>query len=496
MTRYILAIDQGTTSSRAMIFDDQGAVVATCQQEITQYFPEDGWVEHDGMEIIRTVIDTVAAALKKLPDGETIAAVGITNQRETTLIWDRKTGEPIHRAIVWQDRRTADLCRQLKQDGHEESIRDKTGLLLDPYFSASKIKWILDHVEGVRRRAEQGELAFGTLDSFILWHLTGGRVHATDVTNASRTLLFNIRDMAWDPELIRLFDIPEALLPEVHACDHHFGDVPAELFGQKMAITGIAGDQQAALIGQDCLEPGQIKATYGTGGFIMMNTGDQIISSQNRLLTTVAYQMGGQVAYALEGSFFSAGSAIQWLRDGLGIIDSAADCEALARSIDSTGGVYMVPAFTGLGAPHWTPEARGTLFGLTRATGKAEIVRAALESVAFQTADLLAAMAQDANISFDILKVDGGMVVNQWLLQFLADILQLEVIRPRVSETTAYGVALIAGLGAGLYDRVNKMSIFYRYHSVASVKVVAEDTVLQKNNWNNAVRSTCYYSDR
>lgn len=495
MTHYILAIDQGTTSSRAMIFDDQGAVVTSSQQEITQYFPEDGWVEHDGMEIIRTVMDTVAEVLSKLPDGQTIAAVGITNQRETTLIWDRKTGEPIYPAIVWQDRRTAGLCRQMKQEGHEKMVRDKTGLLLDPYFSASKIKWILDHVRGARRRAEQGELAFGTVDSFILWHLTGGRVHATDVTNASRTLLFNIREMAWDPELIRLFDLPKALLPEVHACDHHFGDVAAEMFGQKMAITGIAGDQQAALIGQNCLEPGQIKATFGTGGFIMMNTGDKIISSQNRLLTTVAYQMGGQVAYALEGSFFSAGSAIQWLRDGLGIIDSAEECEELARSIDSTGGVYLVPAFTGLGAPHWSPDARGSLFGLTRATGKAEIVRAALESVAFQTGDLLAAMQQDANLSFEALKVDGGMVTNSWLLQFLADILQLQVIRPRLAETTAYGVSLLAGLGAGLYNRVNKISVFCRYHTVIGAKVVVEDTVFQKNAWKNAVRSTCYYSD-
>ena len=496
MTRYLLAIDQGTTSTRAMIFDDQGQVISSFQTEFTQYFPQDGWVEHDGMEIMRTVIDVMGKALDSLPDGTSPVAIGITNQRETTLVWDRKTGEPIYPAIVWQDRRTAGYCQKMKRDGLENTVSEKTGLLLDPYFSATKVKWILDNVEGARARAEKGELAFGTVDSFILWHLTKGKIHATDVTNASRTMLFNIRDMAWDKELLRLFDVPEALLPSVHACDHHFGDVDASLFGQSIPITGIAGDQQAALIGQNCFAEGQIKCTYGTGGFIMMNTGDKIIRSQNRLLTTVGYQIQGDITYALEGSFFCAGSSVQWLRDGLKIIESASETEDLARSIDTSNGVYMVPAFTGLGAPHWNPDARGTLFGLTRATGRAEIARATLEAVGFQTADLLEAMQQDANMSFDALKVDGGMVNNAWLLQFLADIMQVDVIRPSVSETTAFGAALLAGVGVGLFSTVNKLSIFYRYHNVTRPKMIESDIIPHKSNWQNAVKSTCYYSNK
>lgn len=494
MTHYLLAIDQGTTSTRAMILDDQGQVISSHQTEFTQYFPHDGWVEHDGMEIIRTVMDVMGQALNNMPAGTSPVALGITNQRETTLVWDRDSGEPVYPAIVWQDRRTAGLCEKMKQGGREKMVSEKTGLLLDPYFSATKIKWILDNVAGARERAEKGELAFGTVDSFILWHLTGGKIHATDVTNASRTMLFNIRDMAWDKDLLELFDIPEALLPSVHACDHHFGDVDARLFGQTIAITGIAGDQQAALIGHNCFDGGQVKCTYGTGGFIMMNTGNKIIRSQNRLLTTVAYQIQGETAYALEGSFFCAGSAVQWLRDGLRIIDSASETEDLARSIDSSAGVYMVPAFTGLGAPHWNPDARGALFGLTRATGKAEIVRATLESVGFQTADLLEAMQQDTNMSCPALKVDGGMVSNGWLIQFLADIMQVEVIRPKMPEVTAYGVALLAGVGAGVFDRVNGLSIFDRYHAVTRPKMVAGETVSQKTNWKDALKSTCYYS--
>ncbi len=494
MSRYLLALDQGTTSTRAMIFDDQGQVISSHQTEFTQYFPNDGWVEHDGMEIIHTVMDVVAQALNSLPVGTAPVAMGITNQRETTLIWDRETGEPIYPAIVWQDRRTADLCDKMKQEGLENKVSEKTGLLLDPYFSATKVKWILDNVTGARARAEKGELAFGTVDSFIVWHLTKGKIHATDVTNASRTMLYNIRDMAWDKELLQMFDVPRAILPSVHACDHHFGDVDASLFGQTIPITAIAGDQQAALIGQNCMQAGQIKCTYGTGGFIMMNTGDKIIQSQNRLLSTVAYQIQGEVAYALEGSFFCAGSAVQWLRDGLKIIDTASETEELARSINSSDGVYMVPAFTGLGAPHWNPAARGTLFGLSRATGKAEIARATLESIGFQTADLLETMQQDTDMSFDALKVDGGMVNNGWLLQFLADIMQIEVIRPKVTETTAFGVALLAGIGIGLFNKVNKLSTFYRYHNRITPKMVIDETILQKNNWRNAVKSTCYYA--
>jgi len=349
MTHFLMAIDQGTTSSRAMIFDEQGQLHISCQKEFAQYFPQDGWVEHEGMEIIKSVMDTVRQALEKMPDGAVPSAIGITNQRETTLVWNRNTGEPIYPAIVWQDRRTADLCRKMKEDGLEDMITEKTGLLLDPYFSATKIKWILDNVKGARERAEKGELAFGTVDSFLLWHLTKGAVHCTDVTNASRTMLFNIQDMTWDARLLELFDVPAALLPDVKACDHHFGYTDASLFGPSIPITAMAGDQQAALIGQSCFEAGQIKCTYGTGGFVMMNIGDKIIRSQNRLLTTVAYQIKGKTAYALEGSFFCAGSAVQWLRDGLKIIKTAEETEALARSVDSSGGVYLVPAFTGLG---------------------------------------------------------------------------------------------------------------------------------------------------
>ncbi len=492
MTKYLLAIDQGTTSSRAMVFDERGQVMASAQQEFPQYFPHDGWVEHDGMEILRSVMDVLSQVMDSLPDGIYPTAMGITNQRETTLIWDRDTGVPIAPAIVWQDRRTTDLCQKMKQDGLEERVSEKTGLLLDPYFSATKIKWILDNVGGARARADRGELAFGTVDSFLLWHLTEGQVHGTDVSNAARTLLFNIRDMAWDPDLLHLFDIPESLLSQVKASDHHFGDMT--LFDQSIPITGIAGDQQAALIGQNCLSPGQVKCTYGTGGFIMMNVGDKIIRSQNRLLTTVAYEIQGKVAYALEGSFFCAGSAVQWLRDGLKIITHASETEALARSVDSTGGVYMVPAFTGLGAPHWNPAARGSLLGLTRGTGRAEIARAALESVGYQTADLLAAMTQDTGISCEGLRVDGGMVGNDWLLQFLADVLQVGVVCAQVPETTAYGVARLAGIGSGVFRALDERSEGAEKNNPRMPGMDVGHAISLRENWNNAVKSTCYYS--
>ena len=492
MTDFLLAIDQGTTSTRAMIFDDQGQVAAMSQMPFSQSFPHDGWVEHDGMEIIQTVTRVVEQALADLPAGASVSAAGITNQRETTLIWDRETGVPVYPAIVWQDRRTAGLCHEMIEDGLQAMVSEKTGLLLDPYFSATKIKWILDHVDGARARADKGELAFGTVDSFILWHLTGGEVHQTDVTNASRTMLFNIQDMMWDMDLLRLFEVPAALLPQVKASDHHFGDMT--MFGKTIPITAMAGDQQAALIGQNCFLPGQVKCTYGTGGFIMMNVGDKPVRSQNRLLTTVAYKIQGEVAYALEGSFFCAGSAVQWLRDGLKIIKNVEETEELARSTDSSNGVYMVPALTGLGAPHWNPAARGSLFGLTRATGVAEIVRATLESVGFQTADLLTAMQQDANISFEVLKVDGGMVENGWLLQFLADIMQVGVVRPQVPETTALGISLLAGLGSGVFGSVNELSMVCPYLNVRLPKLGASDVMTQRDNWANAVKSTCYYS--
>ncbi|VAX05627.1 Glycerol kinase [hydrothermal vent metagenome] len=500
MTHYLMAIDQGTTSSRAMIFDEQGELQVSCQKTFPQYFPNDGWVEHDGREIIQSVMDVVRQALSKMPDGAIPAAIGITNQRETSLIWDRNTGEPIYPAIVWQDRRTADLCRKMKEAGLEGRIAEKTGLLLDPYFSATKIKWILDNVEGARQRAQKGELAFGTVDSFILWHLTKGAVHYTDVTNASRTMLFNIRDLSWDEELLALFDVPAALLPQVKACDHHFGHTDESLFGHSIPITAMAGDQQAALMGHGCFDAGQIKATYGTGGFIMMNIGDKFVRSQNKLLTTVAYQIKGRVAYALEGSFFCAGSAVQWLRDGLKIIETAQETEALARSIDNSGGVYLVPAFTGLGAPHWNPDARGALFGLTRATGVAEIARATLESVGFQTADLLEAMQQDANLTCQSMKVDGGMVQNDWLRQFLANVTQVEVIRPQMSETTAFGIAMLAGNTARniteTLGNVNDVSTISSYYRVTRPNVNKNAMAQQKDSWKNAVKSTCYYSKK
>lgn len=494
--RYLLSIDQGTTSSRALLFDDQGNQIAIAQEEITPSYPQNGWVEQDGMALLQSVLNTVRQVLEQYPAGKVPTAVGITNQRETTLIWDRNSGTPIYPAIVWQDRRTAGLCEDMKRAGLEEVITEKTGLLLDPYFSASKIKWILDHVAGARARADRGELAFGTVDSFILWHLTRGRVHATDVTNASRTMLFNIQSLKWDADLLDLFDVPLQLLPVVQDCDHYYGDIDPHLFGLSLPVTGVIGDQQAALIGQGCFEPGEIKCTYGTGGFIMMNIGDTFIQSQNRLLTTVAYQIQRKKAYALEGSFFSAGSAVQWLRDGLKIIQSAEETEHIAQSIDSSNGVYLVSAFTGLGAPYWNPDVRGSLFGLTQASGVAEIVRATLESVGFQTADLLEAMKKDTKIAFDALKVDGGMVGNQWLLQFLADILQVRVIRPHISETTAYGAAVIAGVGSGIFGSVKEIAGNYRYDDQVMPEMNEEESLRQKSKWKKAVESACFYSNK
>ncbi|WP_417623829.1 glycerol kinase GlpK [Paremcibacter congregatus] len=494
MTGYILALDQGTTSSRAMIFDDTGAVVARAQQEIPLSYPRDGWVELAGADILSSTFDCARQALSQMPDGTRPQALGITNQRETTLIWDRATGEPVYPAIVWQDRRTAEQCREMVAAGQEAGVTEKTGLLLDPYFSATKISWILDHVPGARARAARGELAFGTVDSFLLWHLTGGEVHATDVTNAARTLLFNIHDLAWDEALLDLFRVPAEVLPEVQACDHHFGAVKAELFGFSLPITAMAGDQQAALVGQNCLTAGDVKCTYGTGGFLMMNVGSEPVMSQNRLLSTVAYQVKGQTAYALEGSFFSAGSSIQWLRDGLGVIAHAAETEDLARSIDSCKGVYLVPAFTGLGAPHWNPDARGSLFGLTRDSGRAEIARAALESIGYQTADLIEAMQQDAGLEVGHLKVDGGMVANQWLLQFIADIIAVDVHRPRITETTSVGIAILAGIGSGMVNAIRDLSIFcvYDLHITPNRHDIEKN--IKKNGWKKALESTCYYS--
>ncbi|HED13319.1 MAG TPA: glycerol kinase [Gammaproteobacteria bacterium] len=446
----LLAIDQGTTSSRAILFQPSGRPLCTAQQEFDQIYPDDGWVEHNpeqiwqsSLQATRRMVDAAQSA------AQTIAGIGITNQRETTLVWDRKTGQPLYNAIVWQDRRTAAYCADLKREGYEILVREKTGLLLDPYFSATKIHWILQQVSGARTLAQQGRLAFGTTDSFLIWRLSGGRVHATDATNASRTLLFNIHRQCWDPELLELFDIPESMLPEVKNCADDFGHTDPTILGQQIPICGVAGDQQAAAFGQACLSPGMTKSTYGTGCFALMNTGASALTSQHKLLTTVAYRLDGKTSYALEGSIFVAGAAVQWLRDRLQIIQSAAETEALAASLDSNKGVYLVPAFTGLGVPYWDPDARGTLSGLTRDSGRAEIVRATLEAVCYQTRDLIDAMQADG-ANFTTLRVDGGMVVNRWLMQFLADIIQVTVEVPVVTETTALGAAFLAGLQQGL----------------------------------------------
>ena len=454
----ILAIDQGTTSSRAMVFDSDGVPRASAQKEIAQIYPADGWVEHDPEEIWSSTVQVCREALEQVGSG--VVSLGITNQRETTVVWERATGKPIYNAIVWQDRRTAQVCRDLAGRGLEPEVTKRSGLLLDPYFSASKLSWILDHC-GARARAEAGELAFGTVDSFLLWRLTGGRVHATDATNASRTSLFNIHSGKWDEDLLEIFGVPPEVLPEVKDSAAPFGVTDAAAIGREIPIGGVAGDQQAALIGQACFQPGMIKSTYGTGCFVILNTGDKPLASANRLLTTIAYQIGGERTYGLEGSIFIAGAAVQWLRDGLGVIESAAETESLARGLDGNKGVYLVPAFTGLGAPHWDPDARGAVFGLTRDTGAAELARAALEAVAYQTRELLDAMTADG-VAPSGLRVDGGMIGNDWLMQFLADVLDRPLERPRVAETTALGAAYLAGLQAGVFESLDDISRRWR----------------------------------
>ena len=455
MNRHIISIDQGTTSSRAILFDSGGRSVFSSQLEFTQHFPRDGWVEHDPEEIWSTTISVVQDVLKFAEENtKEIAAIGITNQRETTVVWDKATGNPVYNAIVWQDRRTAAYCESLRKQGKEQLVVDKTGLLLDPYFSGTKLNWILENVEGVRSRAEQGELAFGTIDSFLIWRLTGGISHVTDATNASRTLMFNIHQQSWDDELLELFSIPASMLPDVLDCAADFGHSDKNVIGAEIPIAGVAGDQQAALIGQACFEPGMIKSTYGTGCFMVLNTGTWALSSKNKLLTTVGYRLDGKTTYALEGSIFVAGAAVQWLRDGIGIIDSAATTESLASSLDSNNGVYIVPAFTGLGAPHWDPDARGAIFGITRDTGPAEFVRATLESICYQTLDLLEAKRRDG-VQATKLRVDGGMVANEWFCGFLADVLNITVERPEFTETTALGAAFLAGLQVGVFDSLD-----------------------------------------
>ncbi len=499
MSSHILAIDQGTTSSRAMVFRADTSIAAVAQQEFPQHFPASGWVEHEPDDIWQSTLATCRDAMQKANVvASDIAAIGITNQRETTVVWDRATGRAIHRAIVWQDRRTADICAQLKAAGLEPEISARTGLIIDPYFSGTKVAWLLDHVPGARARAERGELLFGTVDSYLLWRLTGGKVHATDATNASRTLLFNIHTGEWDDTLLQMLRVPRSMLPEVKDSSAHFGDSAAELFGGSIAIRGIAGDQQAATIGQACFAPGMMKSTYGTGCFALLNTGTTAVTSHNKLLTTIAYQLNGQRTYALEGSIFVAGSAVQWLRDGLKIIANAAESGPLADRSDPAQSVYLVPAFVGLGAPYWNPRVRGGLFGLTRNTGPAELAHAALESVCYQTHDLWAAMRADwpdAASANTVLRVDGGMAVSDWTMQRLADLLDAPVDRPVIQETTALGAAYLAGLGAGVYPEPARFADSWRLERRFKPNMSAATRTRKLKGWAAAVRGVLASDD-
>lgn len=484
----ILTIDQGTTSSRAIAFDAAGNDIASAQAEFRQLFPHDGWVEHDPEEIWSTTLKTCREVIDRLDaKNRPIAALGITNQRETTVVWERNGGRPVYNAIVWQDRRTADTCARLRENGLEATVSARTGLVVDPYFSATKLGWILDHIEDGRARAARGELLFGTIDCFLLWRLTGGRVHATDATNASRTMLFNIHEQDWDEELLRCLDIPAVMLPRIEDCAHHFGDCDADVLGRSLPICGMAGDQQAATIGQACFRAGMLKSTYGTGCFALLNTGETPIRSRNRLLTTVAYRVNGKPVYALEGSIFVAGAAVQWLRDYLRIIGTAAETEHLAAGLESNHGVYLVPAFTGLGAPYWDPMARGAIFGLTRNTGIAEIARAALESVCYQTHDLLQAMIKDAGTEPVALRVDGGMATNGWMLQALADITDVPVERPHTVETTALGAAFLAGLEAGMFDSLDDIATRWRRDARFTPTLDATVRTAMLDGWHRSV---------
>ncbi len=492
MGTHVLAIDQGTTSSRAIVFDENMRIAGVAQQEFPQHFPDSGWVEHDAEDIWTSVVKTCRDAIGTagIP-ASGIAAIGITNQRETTLVWDRTTGAPVHRAIVWQDRRTADTCARLKAEGHEPDISARTGLLLDPYFSGTKLAWVLDHVDGARARAEAGELLFGTIDSYLIWRLTGGQRHVTDATNASRTLIYNIRNGDWDDDLLGLLRIPRAMLPEVHDSAHDFGTVQPDLFGHAIPVLGVAGDQQAATVGQACFAPGMMKSTYGTGCFALLNTGAEPVASQNRLLTTIAYQIGGRPTYALEASIFVAGAVVQWLRDGLGIISDAAETQALAERADPAQDVYIVPAFVGLGAPYWDADCRGTLHGLTRGSGRAELARAALESVGYQTRDLLGAMRRDWQGETEtVLRVDGGMTASDWTMQFLADIIGAPVDRPQVLETTALGAAWLAGMQAGVYPGPEEFAGSWQLDRRFEPSMKAETQARKYAGWQDAVRRT------
>lgn len=490
--QYVLAIDQGTTSSRAMLFDRAGRVAGVAQREFAQLFPQPGWVEHDPREILTSVYTTITELLnREQVDPRSIAAIGITNQRETTVVWDKATGQPIHNAIVWQSRQSHAICERLKAEGHEPLIRRRTGLLLDAYFSATKIRWILDHVEGAQARAERGDLLFGTIDSWLIWNLSGRQAHVTDVTNAARTLLFDIHALQWDEELLALFNIPRAMLPQVRSSSEVYATTQAQFFfDQHIPIAGIAGDQQAALFGQACFEPGMAKNTYGTGCFMLMNTGTKAVTSDNGLLTTIAWSVDGRVEYALEGAIFVAGSVVQWLRDGLRMFGRSSDCEAYAERVADTGGVYVVPAFVGLGAPYWRSDVRGAMFGLTRGTGKEHFVRAAVESMAYQTRDVLAAMQADAGIELKELRADGGAIANNFLAQFQSDLLGVPVLRPQVAETTALGAAYLAGLAAGFWRSREEIAEQWAIDRRFEPRMPAQQREALYAGWQQAVEAT------
>lgn len=489
MEKFILALDQGTTSSRAILFDNAGRIVSTAQKEFRQYFPKPGWVEHDAEEIWKTQYGVALEAMKKAKvKSSVIAGIGITNQRETTVVWNRKTGKPVHKAIVWQDRRTAEFCDKLKKEGTDVKIRKKTGLIVDAYFSATKLKWILDNVKGARKLAESGQLAFGTVDTWLAWKLSGGELHITDVSNASRTMLFNINTLKWDRELLKIFDIPESVLPEVRSSSEIYGSAKG-VFETEVPVSGIAGDQQAALFGQMCIEPGMVKNTYGTGCFMMVNVGKKPVASKNKLLTTVAWKIGNETIYALEGSIFIAGAVVQWLRDGLGIIKKSADVEKLSAEVNDSGGVYFVPAFAGLGAPYWNQHARGTLVGITRGTTAAHIARASLDSIAYQTLDVLLAMEKDSGIRIKELRVDGGATVNNSLMQFQADVLKSKVVRPEITETTALGAAYLAGLAVNYWSSITEIKKQWKVDKSFTPKLQEKKTKELIAGWRKAVKA-------
>ncbi|MBS3682091.1 glycerol kinase GlpK [Ornithinibacillus massiliensis] len=495
MDTYILAIDQGTTSSRAIIFNKQGEIVHIAQKEFNQYFPKQGWVEHDANEIWASVLSVIATSLVESNiKPEQIAGIGITNQRETTVVWDKNTGIPVYHAIVWQSRQTEAICQELKDNGYENLIREKTGLLVDPYFSGTKVKWILDHVEGTRERAEKDELLFGTIDTWLIWKFTGGKVHVTDYSNASRTMMFNIHELIWDEELLDMLTIPQSMLPEVRSSSEVYGTTDNyHLFGQNVPIAGVAGDQQAALFGQACFQEGMVKNTYGTGCFMLMNTGERAVQSKHGLLTTIAWGIDGKVEYALEGSIFVAGSAIQWLRDGMRMFQNAADSETYATRVSSTEGVYVVPAFVGLGTPYWDSDARGAVFGLTRGTTKEHFIRATLESLAYQTKDVLTSMLKDSGISLQSLRVDGGSVKNDFLMQFQSDILNVPVERPFIKETTALGAAYLAGLAVGFWESKEEIASQWNYDIVFEPQMEESKRENLYKGWKKAVQATMNY---